>query len=131
MATYVKHAKACERRVFQKYIAQYSTFYVMSSFWLYLSATVIVVGTLFLPQSFPTNAEYPFYVNFEPLRTTIFLHQTVVGMQCSAHGCLNVMGAMLMLFVAARFEILSNDLSQATDIGELIKCVKNYYYLRR
>ncbi|XP_076237905.1 uncharacterized protein LOC143181408 [Calliopsis andreniformis] len=131
MSVCCKEANSYERHVYQRYIDKYSTFYGTSAVWFYLTASLMVVGTFFISQPFPTNAEYPFPVNHEPLATIIFLHQALVGMQCAAHVCVNIFGALLLLFAAARFEILTMELRSIMDIRDLIKCLKKYHRVKR
>ncbi|XP_076763156.1 uncharacterized protein LOC143430665 [Xylocopa sonorina] len=125
--------KACEyeRHVFQRYVDKYSVFYGISVIWIYVAASMVVLGTFFLPDPFPTNAKYPFAVNFEPVRSIIFLHQTFVGMQCAAHVAIAVFSALLLLFSAARFEILQLELRAVKDVTSLINCIKKYHKVRR
>ncbi|XP_076621668.1 uncharacterized protein LOC143342071 [Colletes latitarsis] len=129
-ACYAK-AKRYDKYVYQQYVKKYSTFYGMSSMWFYMTATTLIAGTLFISEPFPMNAEYPFSVDYEPLKTAIFLHQALVCMQCAAHVCINMLGAMLLFFAAARFEILMKELRNIVDVQDLIKGVDSYYSLKR
>ncbi|XP_017787376.1 PREDICTED: uncharacterized protein LOC108570100 [Habropoda laboriosa] len=124
-------AKPYERDVFQRYVDKYSLFYVTCSSWFYLTAVIMVLGSRIISDPFPTNAVYPFPVNFEPLRSIIFMHQSFVGIQCAAHTSMNVLTALLLLFAAARFEILMMELRNVSDIETLIKCMKKYSIVRR
>ncbi|XP_034179608.2 uncharacterized protein LOC117604050 [Osmia lignaria lignaria] len=124
-------AKTYERQVYQTYVHKYSTFYGASAIWFYLTASIIAIGTLFIPQPFPTNAEYPFPVDYQPLKSILFLHQWFFLYQCSAHVCINMLCALLMLFAAARFEILKVELREVKSSNELIDCVRKYYIARR
>ncbi|XP_029038888.2 uncharacterized protein LOC114874099 [Osmia bicornis bicornis] len=126
-----KEAKPYERQVYQTYVDKYSTFYGVSAIWFYLTASIIAIGTLFIPQPLPTNAEYPFPVDYQPLKGILFLHQSFLGFQCSAHVCINMFCALLMLFAAARFEILKVELREVKNFNELVDCVKKYYIARR
>ncbi|XP_053997438.1 uncharacterized protein LOC128886508 isoform X2 [Hylaeus anthracinus] len=131
MTDYCAKAKSYERFVLQRYVNKYSTFYGVSATWFYVTAAIFVVGTLFVDQPFPTEAEYPFNVDYEPLRTTLFLHQTVVGFQCAANVCVNGFAAMLLLFAAARFEIIMIELRAVQDIQMLVECIQKYYHVKR
>ncbi|XP_076763150.1 uncharacterized protein LOC143430660 [Xylocopa sonorina] len=125
------NADAFERRVFQRYVDKYSTFYGLSAMWFYATACIVIFATLFISDPFPTNAEYPFRVDFEPLRSIIFVHQAIVGFQCAAHICMNIFYALLLLFAAARFEIVMIELSAINDFLSLIKCIKRYQTVKR
>ncbi|XP_076182382.1 uncharacterized protein LOC143154293 isoform X2 [Ptiloglossa arizonensis] len=130
MIDYCANAKSYERYVLQRYVDKFSTFYCVAAYWFYVTASIFVVGTLFISQPFPIDAEYPFAVDYEPLKTTIFLHHGYVCMQCAAIVCSNVFAALLLLFAAARFEILMDELRVVQNTEMLVRCVKNYYHVR-
>ena len=131
MVVYVQDADPREMSVFQSYVDRFSTFYVLAVTWFYMSMSVFVVGTLLLPQPLPTNAEYPFSVDYEPIRSIIFVHQAVACAHAVAHNCVNVIGALLISFAAARIEILTLELRDVVNAGDLIECIKKYYRVRR
>ncbi|XP_078051926.1 uncharacterized protein LOC144478081 [Augochlora pura] len=98
----------------------------------YYAATLGVnIGSFLSPQPFPTVSEYPFRVDYEPVRTIIYVHQVFVGIQCSAAVSVNMFAAFLILYAAARFEILMIDLREAVSVDSLIACVKDYYVVTR
>ncbi|XP_076173371.1 uncharacterized protein LOC143149688 [Ptiloglossa arizonensis] len=125
------NAKPYEREILVRYAEKYSTFYGLCVAWLYMTSLVFDVGTLFLAQPFPSDAEYPFAVDYEPMRTFIFVHQVVVSFQCCAGVSMNVFAALLLLFAGARFEMLVVELRELQGIESLIESVKKYYHLRR
>ncbi|XP_076683491.1 uncharacterized protein LOC143376733 isoform X2 [Andrena cerasifolii] len=131
MIVYVQDANPRETGVFQSYVDKFSTFYAMSATWFYMSGVMVIAGTLLLPQPFPTTAEYPFSVEYEPISTIIFVHQAVAIMQCSSHTSVNVFGALLISCAAARIEILTSELRDVVNAGNLIESVKKYYRVRR
>lgn len=126
-----KEATPYERAVYQRYVDKYSTFYAVAAMWFYMTSILLPIGTLLISQPFPTNAEYPFPVDYKPLSAIIFVHQSLGCIQCSAHVCLNMLGALLMLFSAARYEILATELREVIVLTDLIKCVNTYYHLKR
>ncbi|CAL7939839.1 unnamed protein product [Xylocopa violacea] len=124
-------ASSYERHVFQRYVDKYSAFYGISAIWIYVTTSIVIVGTLFISDPFPTDAKYPFAVNFEPVRSIIFVHQALVGMQCAAHTAIAAFCALLLLFSAARFEILQLELQAVKDVASLINCIKKYRKVKR
>ncbi|XP_043251703.1 uncharacterized protein LOC122396969 [Colletes gigas] len=127
MTDYCAKAKSYERRILQQYTNKYSMFYGVSATWFYLTAIAFIFGALFIEGAFPVDAEYPFPVNYEPMRTMIFLHQALVGLQCAAIVCVNMFAALLLLFASARFEILMANLRAVESIETLIECIQKYY----
>ncbi|XP_026669747.1 uncharacterized protein LOC108625402, partial [Ceratina calcarata] len=130
MRLYCKAANSSERQILQEYVDKYAAFYGSCATWFYVSALSVIFGTLFVSDPFPTNAEYPFSVDFEPLKSIIFLHQSVACMQCAAHLSMNMFCALLLLFAAARFQILAAEMVDIDGIRSLVKCVKKYRIVR-
>lgn len=131
MITYVKEAQQYEKKIFHKYIKKCHTFYGCSIVCMYLTGVAFIIGPAFSPASFPADAEYPFQINYKSVKVIIYLQQTLVGFQCTAHICLSVFGALLLWFTAARFECLAVELKKITNIGMLIICVKKQLHVRR
>ncbi|XP_076284114.1 uncharacterized protein LOC143210807 [Lasioglossum baleicum] len=127
----LKNVKSYERNVYQRYVDTYYKFYGLTVMWYYASPMVIVVGSIFLPQPFPTISEYPFDVEYKPVRIVIFVHQAIAGFQCSAAVSLNMFAALLLLYTAAKYEILMIDMRRATSVDALIACVKKYDAVNR
>ncbi|XP_076284118.1 uncharacterized protein LOC143210811 [Lasioglossum baleicum] len=127
----LKNAQSYERNVYQRYVDAYYKFYGLTVVWCYVSPVVVVVGSIFLPQPFPTVSEYPFRVDYEPVRMIIFVHQAIAGFQCSAAVSLNMFAALLLLYTAAKYEILMIDMRKATSVDALIACVKKKLCLFR
>nr|XP_012152339.1 PREDICTED: odorant receptor 46a, isoform A-like [Megachile rotundata] len=126
-----KNATLHEKVVFQRYINTYSPFYGSSAIWFYVTGMILILGTLVSSEPFPTNAEYPFPVDYQPLETIVFLHQSLVLIQCCAHACINMFCAFLLLFAAARFEILKMELREVMNIEQFVMCVEKYYTVKR
>ncbi|XP_026669995.1 uncharacterized protein LOC108625640 [Ceratina calcarata] len=126
-----KTASEFERHVFQRYVDKYSVYYAIYVCSSYLSALLVILGNFFVSDPLPTNAQYPFPVDSEPLRSILFVHQAIVGLQCSAHVSISIFCAMLFLFAAARFEILIAELREIDGIASLIEGVKKYRATRR
>ncbi|XP_053973004.1 uncharacterized protein LOC128873440 [Hylaeus volcanicus] len=131
MADFCAKAQSYEREILQRYVDKYKTFYALSAYWFYVTAILFILGALFGPEEFPIEAEYPFDVKHQPVRTIIFLHQTYFCMQCSAMTCANVFAAMLLIFASAEFEILMVELRAVENVEMLIECIKKYYRVRR
>lgn len=131
MTTYCRIVKSFERNVFQRYVNKYCRFYGVCCALYYITAVIVVFGTLLLPQPFPTLAEYPFRVDYEPLRSIIYVHQSIAGFQVASNICINILGVLLLLFASARFDILSLELSHVTSVDELVCCLKKYLIVRK
>ncbi|XP_017799435.1 PREDICTED: uncharacterized protein LOC108580236 [Habropoda laboriosa] len=131
MITYVKEAQQFEREILHNYIQKCKLFYGGSLIWTYLCATCFVLGPVVLPNPFPSSAEYPFRVNRTPMNAIVYLHQSFISFQYSAHICVSIFGALLLWITAARFHCLTLEVQQSSSIHMLIICVKKQLLLRR
>ena len=82
-------------------------------------------------QPFVTLAEYPFDVNYEPLKTIIYLYQSTIGWFTAMQLCTNVFMPLLLWFVTARFDMLAQELRTTTNVYHLIKCIRKHQDLLR
>ncbi|XP_043511257.1 uncharacterized protein LOC122529317 [Frieseomelitta varia] len=112
----VKEAQQYEKEIYYKFIAKCSTLFGSSMVCMYLCLSSFVLGPAFLPVSFPFETEYPFRVNYTPMYVIIYMHEAFVAYRCSAHGCLNIFGALLLWFTAARLECLAIEMKQTTNV---------------
>ncbi|XP_076380241.1 uncharacterized protein LOC117227835 isoform X2 [Megalopta genalis] len=126
-----QNANFCEKCVYQRYVDTYSMFYGLAVLWIYTIAVVFIFGSIFLPQPFPLVTEYPFRVDYEPVRTIIFVHQAFFSFQCSAAINLNMFAALLLLYASAKFEILMIDMRKAASVDALVECLEKYHVVTR
>ncbi|XP_076284119.1 uncharacterized protein LOC143210812 [Lasioglossum baleicum] len=131
MTDYVEKAKLYEMVIFQRYLDTYSSFLGITTISFYVAATVIVISTLFTDQPFPVIAEFPFRVDYEPVRSTIFLNIAFVALQNVASVSLNTLTALLVLFAAARYDIVMLELQSAVTVADLKECMRKYREVKR
>ncbi|XP_070511905.1 uncharacterized protein [Cardiocondyla obscurior] len=129
MENFCKLLKPREEIVIQRYIHKCVYFYGGSMIWIYLSAVFIMSGPITLDQYFPTNAEYPFNVYHQPIKSIIFIQQTIACIQGAAQLCMNIFIALLLWFASARFEILVEKLQEVTNLYELKECIQEHQNL--
>ncbi|XP_012058891.1 PREDICTED: odorant receptor 49b-like [Atta cephalotes] len=129
MENFCELLKPREEAILQRYINKCVYFYGGSMFWIYLSAVFIISGPVTLDQPFPTNAEYPFDVYHQPLKSIIFIQQTIACVQGAAQLCMNIFMALLIWFTSARLEIFIEKLQKITTISELKKCIQEHQNL--
>lgn len=116
--------KPHEEVVIQRYIDKYATLYGALVAFFYFTAVLICAAAPVVHQPFPTFAEYPFDVNYQPLKAIIFIQQFIVGIIVSGQLCLNSFVALLLWFTSARFEILIKELKAFTNVYQLAKGVE-------
>ncbi|XP_050462602.1 odorant receptor 49b-like isoform X1 [Cataglyphis hispanica] len=131
MENYIQQAKPEEKDIFQKYVDKCKLFYGLTLCWITITAVAIIFGPLLLPQPFPIEVQYPFYVGQQPLKTIIYLHHTMAVYQSYVQVCSNVFVAVLLWFVAARFEILSHKFRKIRNFSEFKNCIQLHQRLLR
>lgn len=129
METYIQQAKSEERGVFQRYIDKCKLFYGVTLGWVTITMVAVNFGPVLLPQPFPVEVHYLFHVEAQPLKTIIYLHHVLLVYQSYVQVCANVFVALLLWFVAARFEILSDEFRRATSLPEFIRCIQLHQQL--
>ncbi|XP_034942901.1 uncharacterized protein [Chelonus insularis] len=82
----------------------------------YLTTVGVLIGPLILPQKFPTDAVYPFPVEHPIVKCLVYLHQCIVGFQCSAGMALDCQIALFLWYLGARYEILASKGKNITSI---------------
>ena len=127
----VKEASTRDREVFQKYVDQCRIVYPCAIAWYYICLGSWVFGPIFLPQPFPTDAEYPFCTDTLFTHSIVYMHQFIVGVQVAAAMSHSGFAALLLWFTAARFECLILELQETSNARMLIKCIKKQIRLRR
>ncbi|XP_011860053.1 PREDICTED: uncharacterized protein LOC105557415 isoform X2 [Vollenhovia emeryi] len=75
------------------------------------------------------HAKYPFDVFYQPLKTVIYINQSMAGILVSGQLCTNIYMALLLWFASARIEILSTEFERVTNIYEMYKCIKKHQEL--
>lgn len=96
-----------------------------------MTGVSVITAPLFSSQSFPSEAEYPFDVQHQPLKTLIYAHHILTAYQSVIQVSANTFPALLLWFVAARFRILSTRFRTMTNMKELIKYTREHYILLR
>ncbi|XP_076682513.1 uncharacterized protein LOC143376271 [Andrena cerasifolii] len=131
MECFCKRTTTQERDILQRHIDKYKYYHATYALWGVLTAAVVVSGPLFMPQTFPTPAVYPFPVERQPLKSFIFFHQSLVGFQAFAGMAIDAQVALLLRYAAARFEILMVELNEAETNRELDACIRKHQKLLR
>lgn len=127
----MKMANGEERRILQNYVDRCKVLHGAITIWIYFTSVSFILGPMLLPQTFPTDAVYPFPVDSYPVKVFIYLHQSLVGLQTSAAVSLDCMLAVLLWFLGARFEILSATLASISTFDDLILCIRKHQELFR
>jgi len=122
--------KPHEEVVIQRYIDKCVVFHGISMILYYLVILgIIIVLPPVMHQPFPTLAEYPFDVSYQPLKTLIFMQQSMTGILMAGQLCTNIFVTLLLWFATARFEILIEELRDVTNVYQLFKCIKKHQEL--
>ncbi|XP_014480094.1 PREDICTED: uncharacterized protein LOC106747253 [Dinoponera quadriceps] len=129
METYIQQAKSEEKKVLQRYVDKCKFFYGITLCCVTIAVVAVNFGPFLLPQPFPFEVHYPFCTDDQPLKTIIYLHHIMLAYQSYVQVCANVFVALLLWFIAARFEILSGEFRKATNFSEFIRCIQLHQQL--
>ncbi|XP_057328340.1 uncharacterized protein LOC130669443 isoform X1 [Microplitis mediator] len=123
---FIKKANESEKIILQKYVDNTWKFHGFMTCSYYLTATAVLLGPLILPQKFPTDAVYPFPVDNQIISYIVYLHQCIVGYQCSAGMALDCQAALFLWYLSARFEILISEAKNVKTFDELRNYIKKH-----
>ncbi|XP_033208625.1 odorant receptor 30a-like isoform X2 [Belonocnema kinseyi] len=126
---FLHHANERERNIMQHYADKYGILHVFFTISNYMGALGVILGPLFTSAPFPTDAKYPFAVDFKPVKYVIYAHQSLTGFQVSAAMSIDCLVGYLLWFVAARFKILSLNFRDAKNEKEFCLCVRQHQKL--
>nr|XP_050867371.1 odorant receptor 13a-like [Vespula vulgaris] len=126
MESIVKLAAPHEKAVLQKYVNRSALLHIFLTFGFYLSSTNIVLGPIFLSQSLPTFAVYPFDTASHPVYEIVYLTQAITGIQASTGATIDCQVALLLWFAGARFEMLEIEIANSVDEYDLNRCIEKH-----
>ncbi|XP_067214379.1 odorant receptor 4-like [Linepithema humile] len=124
METFCKEADNKTNITLQHYVDNHKHVYGIYALWCYLTAIGVICGPVFLPQQFPTDAKYPFFIEQHPIKSIIYLHQSLVGLQAAAGMCIDCNIALLLFYSAARLQLLAQKIRDIRNERELDACIK-------
>lgn len=131
MEHYFKCAKEQEREIYQNYVEKCKMFYICSTLAVFFTLLGLASGPIVSDDILPLDADYPFDVTHEPIRTIIHMHQSAGVYQCFTSVCHSVLFGILIWFTTARFEILTNQFRNATSIYDIIAGIREHIKLLR
>ncbi|KAK0158658.1 hypothetical protein PV328_009634 [Microctonus aethiopoides] len=124
MNEYIINANEEELTVLQKYVNKCWIFQGYMTCSYYLISIGVITGPLFLPQKFPCDAVYPFPIDSIIISTIVYLHQSIVGFQCSAGMALDCQAALFLWYISARLEILAKQTKNIDNFKNLRSFIK-------
>jgi len=126
---FCKRAKPEERNIFHRYINSCKSIYIGSICAFTVTGLLLIISPIVEPHPFPIDIEYPFSVDYQPLKIIIYLHHILLIYQSYAQVCSNIFIALLLWFVSARCDILSNRFRAVTKFTELRACIEEHQEL--
>ncbi|XP_018400926.1 PREDICTED: uncharacterized protein LOC108778294 [Cyphomyrmex costatus] len=81
---YCKLAKPEERTIFHRYINNCKSFYIGSICAFTVTGLLLIISPIVEPHPFPIDVEYPFSVDYQPLKIIIYLHHILLIYQSYA-----------------------------------------------
>ena len=131
MYIFVKEVQQYEKEIFDTYLARCNAIYASYIIVAYVMTSIYVLGPTLFPMVYVVRAEYPFDTNRTSVGVMIRAHHILTGYQCCSHLCLCVFGGLLIWFTTARFESLTVELQNSTNVRTLIACIQKQLRLKR
>ncbi|XP_050462597.1 odorant receptor 49b-like [Cataglyphis hispanica] len=128
MENYSKHANIAERDVIQEYIDKHITIYITTLLLMTVTLVALILVPLVLARPV-LELEYPFSIDYQPMKGIIYLHQSFALYQVYVQVCATVFLALLLWFSTARFEILGNKFRMATEYSDWQECIREHQEL--
>ncbi|XP_014232000.1 uncharacterized protein LOC106655913 [Trichogramma pretiosum] len=126
MEEFINQVNHFETKILQKYVEKCSILHIGTTVWVYFTSISFIIGPLFLPQTFPTDAIYPFSTEEVIMKIFIYMHQSLVALQTSAAVLLDCLVAFFLWFTTARFEMLANSMDDFNSVSELRRNLITY-----
>ncbi|XP_046836332.1 putative odorant receptor 92a [Vespa crabro] len=109
--------------ILEKYVKRCAILHLFLTFGFYLAGTNIVLGPIFLSQSLPTFAVYPFDTESHPIYEIIYFQQAFTCIQACTGATIDCQIALLLWFAGARFEMLEIEVANTVDEYDLKRCI--------
>lgn len=129
LENYCERAKSRENNVFHRYIRRCKSIYVCAICAFTITVTLLVIKPVVEPHPFPIDVSYPFTVDSLFFKIIMYLHHTLLLYQSYMQVCSNVFIALLLWFVAARCDILSDKFRAVTKFRDLRACIEEHQEL--
>ncbi|XP_047368979.1 odorant receptor 30a-like [Vespa velutina] len=129
MENIVKQAAPYEKVILEKYVKRCAILHISLTFGFYLAGTNIVLGPIFLSQSLPTFAVYPFDTESHPIYEIIYFQQSLTALQACTAAAIDCQAALLLWFAGARFEMLEIELANIVDEYDLKRCIQKHRHI--
>ncbi|CAD1480676.1 unnamed protein product [Heterotrigona itama] len=127
----VKEVQQHEREIFNTYLAKCNVIYASYIFVAYMNTSIYLLGPIMFPMVNVINPELPFDINRTSVGVMLRIHHILTGYQFCSHLCVCVFGALLIWFTATRFECLTVELQNNTNVRTLITCIQKQLRLKR
>ncbi|XP_035728643.1 putative odorant receptor 92a [Vespa mandarinia] len=126
MENIIKQAAPYEKAILEKYVNRSAILHISLTFGFYLAGINIALGPIFLPQSLPNFAAYPFDTESHPIYEIIYFQQALTAVQASTAATIDCQVALLLWFAGARFEMLKTEFANIVDEYNLTRCIKKH-----
>ncbi|XP_047369092.1 uncharacterized protein LOC124956829 [Vespa velutina] len=126
MENIIKQAMPYEQAILEKYVNRSAILHISLTFGFYLAGTNIALGPIFLPQSLPNFAAYPFNTESHPIYEIIYFQQALSAVQACTAAAIDCQVAFLLWFAGARFEMLKVEFANIVDEYDLTRCIEKH-----
>ncbi|THK33226.1 uncharacterized protein LOC107045791 [Diachasma alloeum] len=131
MENYFARAIPREREVLNACVRKAAPVHVVVNVIGFIAAVSYVCGPLVLDQDLPTEAVYPFAIDYYPIFQIVYTIQSIVAFQCCAVGPLDGQVCMLFWFTIARLKLLADDMRNVASVDDLNACIRVHQSILR
>ncbi|KAF7381743.1 hypothetical protein HZH68_015616 [Vespula germanica] len=129
MESIIKLAAPHDKAILEKYVKRCAILHIFLTFGFYLAGMNIVLGPIFLSQSLPTFAVYPFDTESHPIYEIVYIQQAFTCIQASTGATIDCQVALLLWFAGARFEMLEIEIANTVDEYDLNRCIEKHRHI--
>nr|QNL15011.1 olfactory receptor 67 [Aulacocentrum confusum] len=129
MENYVYEAQSEEKSIFNRYANLYGVVHIGYTILVYLASIVTVLVSIVSHQALPSEIEYPFNVDKHPILDIIYFLQLIQLCQCSSSLAVECQMAVLLWYIAARFEILGSAMKSVCSPDKFDNWIENHQEL--
>ncbi|XP_018375744.1 PREDICTED: uncharacterized protein LOC108769331 [Trachymyrmex cornetzi] len=124
---FCKRAKPEERNIFHRYINSCKSIYIGSICAFTVTGLLLIISPVVEPHPFPIDIEYPFSVDYQPLKIIIYLHHILLIYQSYAQRQpMSVKSTFLIFFISSLAKVYlcawpaDHLLNASTDIAHAV-----------
>ncbi|XP_043288519.1 uncharacterized protein [Venturia canescens] len=119
----VMNADTEDELVYQKYVDRYFHAYVSVGSLFFFAAVTFSCGPLVMDVDLPADAWYPFSMDLQLVRLSVYLSQVLAILQTGLSVTVDITVGMMCWYTSASIEILARRVSRVVSESDLSQCI--------